>query len=55
MDSQNWESVGTLNTIPNEEWYTYTIGRNAKYIRVVFLTNSQSTWAGLWEVEFTGN
>lgn len=54
-DSQNWESVGTFDTIANEEWFTYTIGRNCKYIRIVFLTNSQSNWAGLWEVYLIGN
>jgi hypothetical protein len=54
-DAQNWETVGVTFTLSNIEWSSYTIGRQAKFIRIEFLSNNQSTWAGLWEVEFTGN
>ena len=54
-DSQNWEAIQTVDTVPNEEWLTVIIGRAGKYIRIVFVENSQSDWAGLWEIYVIGN
>ncbi len=55
-DAINWTSVGGLNTTPNVEWTTFTIGRVTKYIKIKFLTNSTTTsdWAGLWEIKIIG-
>lgn len=56
-DASTWETVNTFDTLPNIEWNEVQIGRNARYIRINFLTNSTPTsdWAGLWEIKITGD
>lgn len=57
QDNISWEDIGNFNTTPNVEWSSYSIGRNANYIKLQFLTNSSSgsDWAGLWELKVIGN
>jgi hypothetical protein len=55
QDGITWETIGNFNTIANTEWVTYNIGRRAKFLRINFLSNSTSSWAGLWELKVIGN
>ena len=56
-DAQNWESITTVSTILDEEWSSFTIGRRATFVRIVFISNSTPTsdWVGLWQVYILGN
>jgi hypothetical protein len=56
-DNNNWVSVVSQTTsASNEEWtideFSPITGR---YVRVHFINNNQSTWAGLWEAEIWGS
>ena len=55
-DHNNWTTiVPESSSASNEEW---TIDEfqpvNARYVRVHFINNNQSEWAGLWEGEIWG-
>jgi hypothetical protein len=51
-DAINWTtSIADANSIANQEWVTQIVSFSAKYIRVNFSSNSQSEWAGLYEIE----
>ena len=55
-DNNNWISiVPQATSVSNEEWTVEEFSPvNARYVRVHFLNNNQSTWAGLWEAEIWG-
>jgi len=57
QDNISWEDIANVATTPSVEWSTFSIGRRAKFVKIVFLTNSSPTsnWAGLWELRITGN
>ena len=55
-DHNNWVTIiPQATSASNEEW---TIDEfpavNARYVRVQFINNNQSTWAGLWEGQIWG-
>ena len=55
-DNNNWISiVPQATSVSNEEWTVEEFSPvNARYVRVHFINNNQSTWAGLWEAEIWG-
>ena len=55
-DSLNWADVRTNISSFAQEWSIEYIGPiEARYIKIIFIANNQSAWAGLWEAEFYGN
>ena len=55
-DHNNWTTIIPQKTsASNEEWTIDEFSAvNARYVRVNFISNNQSTWAGLWEGEIWG-
>jgi hypothetical protein len=55
-DHSNWNTIIPQSTsASNEEWTIDEFSPvDARYIRVHFTNNNQSTWAGLWEGEIWG-
>jgi hypothetical protein len=55
-DNNNWINiVSQATSASNEEWTVEEFSPvNARYVRVHFINNNQSTWAGLWEAEIWG-
>ena len=55
-DHNNWVTIVPQSTsASNEEWTVNEFSAvNARYVRVNFINNNQSTWAGLWEGEIWG-
>jgi len=54
QDGISWETITNISTIPNVEWTSISLGRRAQFVKINFLTNSASNWAGLWELKVTG-
>jgi hypothetical protein len=55
-DSVNWIAVKTNVVSLAQEWTQETVTpTNARYIKIIYNSNNQNTWAGLWEAEFWGN
>jgi hypothetical protein len=55
-DSISWTAVKTNVVSLPQEWTQEIVGPiNARYIKIIYLSNNQNTWAGLWEAEFWGN
>ncbi|MBK7631106.1 MAG: discoidin domain-containing protein [Ignavibacteriales bacterium] len=55
-DNNNWITiVSQATSVSNEEWTVEEFSPvDARYVRVHFINNNQSTWAGLWEAEIWG-
>ena len=55
-DNNNWVTiVPQATSASNEEWAIDEFPAvDARYVRVHFINNNQSTWAGLWEGEIWG-
>jgi hypothetical protein len=55
-DHNNWITVVPQSaSASNAEWTIDQFSAvNARYVRVNFFNNNQSTWAGLWEAEILG-
>ena len=55
-DNNNWITIIPQTTsASNEEWTVDQFSEvNARYVRIHFINNNQSTWAGLWEAEIWG-
>lgn len=55
-DGITWKTgLPLAYSIANSEWVSYNVNFIAKFIRINFITNSQSNYAGFWEVELYGN
>jgi hypothetical protein len=55
-DSINWTTVRDNAISVIEEWSEEVVGPfDARYIKVIFISSNQNTWAGLWESEFWGH
>jgi len=56
IDNNNWNTIVPQSTsASNEEWTIDEFSLvSAKYVRVNFINNNQSDWAGLWEGEIWG-
>ena len=56
IDSINWTEIKTNIPSHSAVWSIEGIEPiEAKFIRVILLSNNQSVWAGLWEAEFWGH
>ena len=54
-DSLNWSDVRTDIQSSSQEWSIQEIGTiEARYLKIIFISNNQNTWAGLWEANFLG-
>ena len=54
-DSLNWTEIRTNVVSAPQEWSIEDLGAvEARYIKVIFIANNQSAWAGLWEAQFYG-
>ena len=54
-DSLNWSDVRTDIQSSSQEWTVQEIGTiEARYLKIIFISNNQNTWAGLWEANFLG-
>ncbi len=55
-DNNNWVNILPQSTSDsNQEWTIDELSPvQARYLRVEFINNNQSTWAGLWECEIWG-
>jgi len=56
-DNITWNPlVSSKTSTPNVEWTIdkLSVFVEARYIRINLTANNQSTWAGLWEVQFLG-
>ena len=56
-DHNSWTTIISQTTsVSNQEWTVDEFTAvSARYVRVHFIDNNQSTWAGLWEAEIWGN
>jgi methionine-rich copper-binding protein CopC len=55
-DLVSWSNVITNAQSAGEEWTAQIIGSvNARYLKVIFNSNNQNDWAGLWEAQFWGS
>jgi hypothetical protein len=56
IDHNNWNTIVPQSTsASNEEWTIDEFSLvSARYVRVNFINNNQSDWAGLWEGEIWG-
>jgi len=55
-DSLNWIEVRTDIPSSSEEWSIEEIGPiEARYVKIIFISNNQTDWAVLWESEFWGH
>ena len=55
-DSVVWTTVRSdVVSSLNQEWSQEDIGPiDARYIKIIFVSSNQNSWAGLWEAEFWG-
>ena len=55
-DSVVWTTVRSdVISLLNQEWSQEDIGPiDARYIKIIFVSSNQNSWAGLWEAEFWG-
>jgi hypothetical protein len=55
-DNNNWVTIVPQSiSASNQEWTIDEFSSvNARYVRINFINNNQSTWAGLWEAEIWG-
>jgi hypothetical protein len=55
-DSVSWTTVRANALSVTEEWSEEVVGPiDARYIKIIFISSNQNTWAGLWESEFWGH
>ncbi|NWF51393.1 MAG: discoidin domain-containing protein, partial [Ignavibacteriaceae bacterium] len=55
-DQNNWTEVVTHNSSSTNEWtYNQFTESDARYVKLIFHSSNQSTWAGLWEGEVFGS
>ena len=54
-DLSTWYKVVNDDSSSPSEWTTNLIDRNARYVKLVFLSNNQCDWAGLWEAQIYGS
>ena len=54
-DLDNWYEVVNDDSSSSSEWTTNIINRVARYVKLVFLSNNQGDWAGLWEAQIYGS
>ncbi len=55
MISNTWSEVVTDDSSSSSEWTTNLINKAARYVKLIFLSNNQPDWAGLWEAQIYGN
>jgi len=56
IDSITWNEIKSNIPSHSGQWSVEDFDPvEAKYIRVILLSNNQSVWAGLWEAEFWGH
>jgi len=54
-DSVIWTNVRSDVSSLTQEWSQEDIGPiEARYIKIIFVSSNQNSWAGLWEAEFWG-
>ena len=53
-DSNSWDQIIVNDSSSSEEWTVNSINKNARYVKLTFLSNNQCTWAGLWEAQILG-
>lgn len=49
-----YNAVPLAYSVANQEWVSQDVNFSCKYIRINFLTNNQSNWAGLYEIKILG-
>ena len=55
-DSISWNEIRTNIPSLSQEWCTEEVGPiEARYIRIILLSNNQSVYAGIYEAEFLGH
>ena len=54
-DLNNWYQIVNDDSSSSSEWTTNIINKAARYIKLVFLSNNQGDWAGLWEAQIYGS
>lgn len=55
MNGSYWYNLIPLAySVPNKEWVTHQVFISCKYVRINFITNNQSEWAGLYEIKLFG-
>ena len=50
-DLNSWDLIPNNASSSSEEWTPNAINRNARYVKLTFLSNNQCSWAGLWEAQ----
>ena len=51
----NWNEIITNDFSSTSEWTANSINKNARYVKLVFLSNNLNDWANLWEAQIYGN
>jgi len=55
-DSSSWTTVRDNALSVAQEWSEEIVGPiDARYIKIIFITSNQNSWAGLWEAQFLGH
>jgi hypothetical protein len=54
-DLSNWYQIANDDSSSSSEWTANIINKAARYVKLVFLSNNQCDWAGLWEAQIYGN
>ncbi len=54
IDSSSWNDIIVNDSSSSEEWTINSINKNARYIKLTFISNNQNLWAGLWEAQIFG-
>ena len=54
-DLYDWDEVISNDSSSSVEWTSNNINKDARYVKLIFLSSNQNDWANLWEAQIYGN